>query len=120
MGVSGSQEKYTEFSVTYLDGEAISPKDKLGAGKSLPIKVKVRYKDDITASDLPSSDQTLSLSMSLTYVQADSSAKEVNIVLPFSEHSGLKFFLMLKQDMDIIINWEIREKSIWNHLEHIL
>lgn len=96
MGVSGSQEKYTEFSVTYLDGEAISPKDKLGAGKSLPIKVKVRYKDDITASDLPSSDQTLSLSMSLTYVQADSSAKEVNIVLPFSEHSWTEIFSNVK------------------------
>ena len=78
-GVSTTQAKYTEFSVTYLDGTAINVKDKLGAGKSLPLKVVVRYKDDITAADLPSSDQTLSLSMTLTYVQADSSANEVKM-----------------------------------------
>ena len=78
-GVSTTQAKYTEFSVTYLDGTAINVKDKLGAGESLPLKVVVRYKDDITAADLPSSDQTLSLSMTLTYVQADSSANEVKM-----------------------------------------
>ena len=78
-GVSTDQTKYTEFSVTYLDGTEINVKDKLGAGESLPLKVVVRYKDDITAADLPSSDQTLSLSMTLTYVQADSSANEVKM-----------------------------------------
>ena len=78
-GVSTTQAKYTEFSVTYLDGTEINVKDKLGAGKSLPLKVVVRYKDDITAADLPSSDQTLSLSLTLTYVQADSSANEVKM-----------------------------------------
>ena len=78
-GVSTTQAKYTEFSVTYLDGTAINVKDKLGAGESLPLKVVVRYKDDITAADLPSSDQTLSLSITLTYVQADSSANEVKM-----------------------------------------
>ena len=78
-GVSTTQAKYTEFSVTYLDGTAINVKDKLGAGESLPLKVVVRYKDDITAADLPSSNQTLSLSMTLTYVQADSSANEVKM-----------------------------------------
>ena len=89
-GVSTTQAKYTEFSVTYLDGPEINVKDKLGAGKSLPLKVVVRYKDDITAADLPSSDQTLSLSMTLTYVQADSSANIVNIKIPtvsFAEDS---------------------------------
>ena len=89
-GVSTTQAKYTEFSVTYLDGTEINVKDKLGAGKSLPLKVVVRYKDDITAADLPSSDQTLSLSMTLTYVQADSSANIVNIKIPtvsFAEDS---------------------------------
>ena len=86
-GVSTTQAKYTEFSVTYLDGTAINVKDKLGAGESLPLKVVVRYKDDITAADLPSSDQTLSLSMTLTYVQADSSANEVFVPMSFAEDS---------------------------------
>ena len=95
-GVSTTQAKYTEFNVTYLDGTAINVKDKLGAGESLPLKVVVRYKDDITAADLPSSDQTLSLSMTLTYVQADSSAKEVKIVLPFSEDSWEKIITNVK------------------------
>ena len=86
-GVSTTQAKYTEFSVTYLDGTEINVKDKLGAGKSLPLKVVVRYKDDITAADLPSSDQTLSLSMTLTYVQADSSANEVTVAESFATDS---------------------------------
>ncbi len=86
-GVSTTQAKYTEFSVTYLDGTEINVKDKLGAGESLPLKVVVRYKDDITAADLPSSDQTLSLSMTLTYVQADSSANEVTVAESFATDS---------------------------------
>ena len=81
-GITTNQEKYTEFSVTYSDGQEIKEKDKLGAGERLPIKVKVRYKDDITAADLPSSDQNLSLSVTITYVQADSSANKVEIGLP--------------------------------------
>ena len=35
-----TQAKYTEFSVTYLDGTAINVKDKLGAGESLPYSNK--------------------------------------------------------------------------------
>ena len=81
-GITTNQEKYTEFSVTYSDGQEIKEKDKLGAGERLPIKVKVRYKDDITAADLPSTDQNLSLSVTITYVQADSSANKVEIGLP--------------------------------------
>ena len=81
-GITTNQEKYTEFSVTYSDGQEIKEKDKLGAGERLPIKVKVRYKDDITAADLPSSDQNLSLSVTITYVQADSSANKVELGLP--------------------------------------
>ena len=53
----------------------------------MPLKVVVRYKDDITAADLPSSDQTLSLSMTLTYVQADSSANEVTVAESFATDS---------------------------------
>ena len=53
----------------------------------MPLKVVVRYKDDITAADLPSSDQTLSLSMTLTYVQADSSAKDINLSFSFATDS---------------------------------
>ena len=74
-----TQEKYTEFSVTYLDGTAINKKDKLAKGTSLPIKVKVKYKDDINAIDLPTTDESLSLSVTITYMQADSSANEVKM-----------------------------------------
>ena len=74
-----TQEKYTEFSVTYLDGTAINKKDKLAKGTSLPIKVKVKYKDDINAIDLPTTDESLSLSVTITYMQADSSANEIKM-----------------------------------------
>ena len=74
-----SQAKYIDFSVTYLDGTAINKKDKLAKGTSLPIKVKVKYKDDINAIDLPTTDESLSLSVTIAYMQADSSANEVKM-----------------------------------------
>ena len=82
-----TQEKYTEFSVTYLDGTAINKKDKLAKGTSLPIKVKVKYKDDINAIDLPTTDESLSLSVTITYMQADSSAKDINLSFSFATDS---------------------------------
>ena len=74
-GLTNAQKKYMTYSVAYSDGTEIAEKQKLEAttGKET-IKVKVEYKKDITASDLPSTEQTISLTFSVNYVQADGSA----------------------------------------------
>ena len=65
---------YLEYSVTYSDGIAIQNNHLLEAGKSETYKVRVGYKKDISATELPSTEQTLNLTFSVTYVQADENA----------------------------------------------
>ena len=69
------QQKYLTYTVTYGDGATISTKDYLKKGTSETIRVRVRFRDDLTATDLPSSAETLNLTATLVYVQADSTAK---------------------------------------------
>lgn len=70
------QQKYLTYTVTYSDGATISTKDYLKKGTSETIRVRVRFKDDLTATDLPSSAETLNLTATFVYVQAYSTAKE--------------------------------------------
>jgi len=70
------QQKYLTYTVTYSDGATISTKDYLKKGTSETIRVRVRFRDDLTSADLPSSAETLNLTATLVYVQADSTAKE--------------------------------------------
>ena len=70
------QKKYLTYTVTYSDGATISTKDYLKKGTSETIRVRVRFKDDLSATDLPSSAETLNLTATFVYVQADSTAKE--------------------------------------------
>lgn len=70
------QQKYLTYTVTYSDGATISTKDYLKKGTSERIRVRVRFKDDLSATDLPSSAETLNLTATFVYVQADSTAKE--------------------------------------------
>lgn len=70
------QQKYLTYTVTYSDGATISTKDYLKKGTSETIRVKVRFKEDLTSADLPSSAETLNLTATFVYVQADSTAKE--------------------------------------------
>lgn len=74
--LTADQQKYLTYTVTYGDGATISTKDYLKKGTSETIRVRVRFKDDLSATDLPSSAETLNLTATFVYVQADSTAKE--------------------------------------------
>lgn len=74
--LTADQQKYLTYTVTYGDGATISTKDYLKKETSETIRVRVRFRDDLTSADLPSSAATLNLTATLTYVQADSTAKE--------------------------------------------
>ena len=65
---------YLEYKVSYDDGVDIAPNHLLAAGISEKYKVHVGYKKDISVSDIPSNAQTLNLTFSVTYVQADENA----------------------------------------------
>ncbi|MBR6137634.1 MAG: hypothetical protein IKQ06_05715 [Bacilli bacterium] len=65
---------YLDYSVTYLSGQTIEQNHLLAANSADTYKVRVAYRNDIDPSELPSTAQSLSLSVSITYVQADSNA----------------------------------------------
>ena len=68
---------YLLYEVTYSDGVELEQNHELKANTTETYKVKVKYRDDITLSQIPASDQTLSLSFAVTYRQATTSATEV-------------------------------------------
>lgn len=84
--LTANQKIYLEYNVSYPDDISISQYDLLKKNESQTIEVFLKYKDDITIEDLLySQDEDMTLSFNITYVQADSKAKEVP--QPFSKAS---------------------------------
>ena len=79
-GLTTTQAKYLDYTVTYDSGLELAKNQILKAGNSEYLRVKVAFKKDVTASDLPTSDSTLNLNFSLSYQQAESNA--VTLVHP--------------------------------------
>lgn len=69
-GVSAAQNVYTNYTVTYSDDTAINANDKLAAGATKKLKVRVEFdRENITNSQLPTEAQTLNLTFAMNYVQ---------------------------------------------------
>ena len=79
---NGTTEKtlpdYLEYTVTYSDGIEIANKQLLESGKTETYKVRVHYKEDITASQLPSTADNYIFKFSVTYAQADDTGTKVS------------------------------------------
>ena len=75
-GLTTDQEKYIEYTAEYSGGVELQEKDFLKAGEKDNIRVKVKYRDDISAAELPTEETTLNLKFQVTYIQADESAVE--------------------------------------------
>ena len=79
---NGTTEKplpsYLNYTVTYSDGVEIAPNHLLESGKTEKYKVRVEYKKDIEASQLPTEAETIKFKFSVTYIQADDSGVEVS------------------------------------------
>jgi len=75
---NGTTEKtlptYLNYTVTYSDGIALAPKQKLAANTTEKIKVRVEFKKDIEANQLPTTADTIVFKFNVTYVQADNTA----------------------------------------------
>ena len=70
--------KYLDYTVTYSDGATIEQYDKLYAGETVTLKVRVEYKTDLNPEDLPETAETIILRYTSNYVQADENAKNRN------------------------------------------
>ena len=72
-----TQAKYLNYIVEYQNGEAITTKQLVNKNSFVRLKVKVEFRKDITASDLPTSSETLNLSFKVNYTQADETGTNV-------------------------------------------
>lgn len=68
---------YIDYSITYIDGSYIQEKQLLKSNTSETYKLRIEYKKNVDATDLPGEDQYLDCAFSVTYVQADSTAKVI-------------------------------------------
>ena len=70
-GVSPAQAVYTKYSVVWSDtGVAPRTGDVIGAGERKTAKVRVEYNKDVTAAQLPTTNQVLTLTASMNFIQA--------------------------------------------------
>lgn len=68
-GISEEQAPYIDFAVTYADGKEINIDDKLPAGESRKVRVKVSYHSDIFNGEINAQDKLLYLSFKMNYIQ---------------------------------------------------
>jgi hypothetical protein len=75
--LTAEQAKYLKYEVSYANGESITNKQVIAAGVTMPIKVRVEYRKDLIASDLPTGQVQLTLGLVLDYVQSDGTGTTV-------------------------------------------
>ena len=75
--LDASQKKYLKYEVSYANGESIDVKQTLTKKTSMPIKVRLEYRNDLVGSDLPSSSITLSFNVTFVYSQSDGTGSSV-------------------------------------------
>ena len=72
-----AQAKYLNYIVEYENGESINTKHLVAKDSFVRLKVRVEYRKDITASDLPTTSETLNLAFTVNYVQSDGTGTTV-------------------------------------------
>ena len=88
---------YLNYSITYSDGVSLQENQELKAGTSETYKVRIEYKRDIEANQLPETTQTLNLSFSVTYKQANDDAIPVVNPISFSTDSWTTIVAAVKR-----------------------
>lgn len=107
--LTDAQEKYLNYIVEYQNGEEITTKQLIEANSFVRLKVKVEFRKDLVASDLPTSLETLNLSFTVNYVQSDdsgSSVKDNGIYDPYKVGNeiciGEEYFYIISSDEDSV------------------
>lgn len=73
-----TQAKYLNYIIEYENGESINTKQLVSKNSYVRLKVKVEFRKDITASDLPTTSETLNLAFTVNYVQSDGTGSDVS------------------------------------------
>ena len=71
------QAKFLKYEITYQNNEPITTKQLLAKDTIMPIKVRIEYRKDLVASDLPTGQVVLDLSLTLEYIQSDGTGSSV-------------------------------------------
>ena len=71
------QAKFLKYEVSYQNGEVITTKQLLAKDTTMPIKVRIEYRKDLVASDLPTGQVVLDLALTLEYTQSDGNTNNV-------------------------------------------
>ena len=86
------QAKYLNYTVSYANGESVANKQAIAAGVTMPIKVRVEYRNDLVASDLPTGQVQLTLGLVLDYIQSDgtgTTVKDNGVYKPVSANGDI-------------------------------
>ena len=75
--LTDTQKKYLNYIVEYQNGESITTKQLVYKNTYVRLLVKVEFRKDISASDLPTTSETLNLAFTVNYVQSDESGTGV-------------------------------------------
>lgn len=67
--LSEEEQRYLDYTVTYSDGKTIYKDDTILKNKNKKIVVRLEYKKDIEASDLPTETKSLNLELNINYVE---------------------------------------------------
>ena len=70
-GISDEQDVYLNYYIKYSDGSTIKNGDKLSGGTTKGMILVIEFDKNVTSSQLPTTGQSLSLSFTLNYVQAN-------------------------------------------------
>ena len=75
--LTDEQKKYMNYIIEYQNGEQISSKQLVQAGKLVRLKVRVEFRNDVAEEDMPTSNLTFDLGFNLNFIQSDNTAINV-------------------------------------------
>ena len=70
-GLNSEQEQYLNYYVRYDDGTEVKAGEILSVGSRKKLLIVIEFDKNISVEQLPTSEQTISLSYTMNYVQAD-------------------------------------------------
>ena len=92
--LDSEQKKYLKYEICYQNGQPITTKQEIKSGSSMPIKVRIEYRKDISVSDLPTGQVVLDLAFNLEYIQSDGTGSEVSYggMIPITADGNIEDF----------------------------
>ena len=92
--------EYLDYSITYNDGTKIDKNHELKTGEYETYKVRVEFKKDITADQLPTEVKTILFNITPEFTQANEQAIEKDNYSPFITRASLDGLRVMDFDID--------------------